>query len=104
MLYYLCLLVPLEHIFLEIRRYNFSTFIYTNHEWIIFKPTKIAGFKPTKVGLIIHGSSLNDTNLVAKELIKLNNTINTYLIRPNSILCYYLPLNACGCLICEIYQ
>ena len=41
-----------------------------------------------RVGLIIHGSSLNDAHLVAKETLKLNNTINTCLIRLNVILYY----------------
>ena len=45
-------------------------------------------------------------NLVshAKDSLKLNNTINTCLIRLNIILYYSLPLNTCECSICQIYQ
>ena len=51
----------------------------------------IIGFKSITVDLIIHGSSFNDTHLVwsrAKELLKLNNTMSTCLIRLKIILHY----------------
>ena len=35
------------------------------------------------VGLIIHGSLFKDTHFVAKDLLKLDNAINTYLINLN---------------------
>ena len=38
-------------------------------------------------------------HFLAKELLKLNKTINTCLIRLNIILYYSLPLNTCECLI-----
>ena len=41
---------------------------------------------------------------VAKEILKLNNTINTCLITLNIILNYSLSLNTLECLICQIYQ
>ena len=40
----------------------------------------------------------------AKELLKLNNAINTFLIMLNIILYYPFSLNARECLICQIYQ
>ena len=46
------------------------------------------GFKSIGLSLIIHGSSFSYTNLVAKELLKLNNTINTCLISLSIILYY----------------
>ena len=53
------------------------------------------GFKPTRVGLIIYGSLFTDRHLVAKDSLKLNNEINTCLIRLNIILYYFLRLNTC---------
>ena len=55
----------------------------------------------------MHGSSFNDTHFVwsetlaarAKELLKLNKTINTCLIRLNIVLYYSLSLNTCEFLI-----
>ena len=38
------------------------------------------GFKSIKVGLAIHGSELQDIDLVPKDLLKLNDTINVCLI------------------------
>ena len=59
----------------------------------------------------MHGSSFKDRHLVqsdtlamhTKELLKLNNTINIYLVRLNIIL-YCYSLNTCKCLICKTYQ
>ena len=53
------------------------------------------GFKSTRVGLIIYGSLFTDRHLVAKDSLKLNNEINTCLIRLNIILYYFLRLNTC---------
>ena len=39
-----------------------------------------SGFKSIRKSLIIYGSLFNDTHLVAKDLLKLNNTTNTCLI------------------------
>ena len=47
----------------------------------------------------MYGSSFNDRHLVAKDSLKLNNTVNTSLIRLNIILHYSLPLNTCDCLM-----
>ena len=60
----------------------------------------------------MHGSAFKDRHFVrsetlatrAKELLKLNNTINNCLIRLNNTLYYSLSLNTCECLICQIYQ
>ena len=52
----------------------------------------------------MHGSSFIDRHLVAKDSLKLNNTINICLIRLNIILFYFLSLNIYECLICQIYQ
>ena len=52
-----------------------------------------------RVGLNLHGSSFRNRHLVAKDSLKLNNTINTCLLRLNSILYYSLSLNTCECLI-----
>ena len=41
--------------------------------------------------------------MLAKGLLKLNNPINNYLLRPNIVLYYFYPLNV-KCLICQIYQ
>ena len=70
------------------------------------------GFKSTRVGLTMHGSPFKDRHFAwletlatrAKELLKLNNTINTCLIRLNIILYYPNLLKTCECLICQIYQ
>ena len=57
----------------------------------------------------MHGSSSKDRYFVwsatrAEELLKINNTINTSLIRLNITLFYSLALNTYECLICQIYQ
>ena len=55
----------------------------------------------------MYGSSFKDRHLVqshAKDSLKFNNTTKTCLIRLNIILHYFLLLNACECLICQIYQ
>ena len=52
----------------------------------------------------MHSSSFNDANRVAKELVKLNNTICTRLIRLTTILYYSYSLNVYECLICQICQ
>ena len=60
----------------------------------------------------MHGLLYSETHLVAsenlaaraKELLKLNNTINTCLIRPSIISYYSLSLNTCECLILQIFQ
>ena len=60
----------------------------------------------------MHALLYNETHLVssdnlaarAKELLKLNNTINTCLIRPSIISYYSLSLNTCECLILQIFQ
>ena len=46
------------------------------------------GFKSIKVGLTIHGSELQDIDLVSKDLLKLNDTINVCLISLKFILYY----------------
>ena len=46
------------------------------------------GFKSIRAGLTMHGSSFNDTHLVAKDSLKLNNMRNTCLIRLKIILYY----------------
>ena len=59
----------------------------------------------------MHGSSFQGRHFVrsetlatrAKELLKLNNTINNGLIRLSINLYYSLLLNTCECLICQIY-
>ena len=61
---------------------------------------KLSSFKSVRVGLIMHGSSFKNRYFVAKELLKLNNTIN----RLNISLYYSKSLNTCDCLICQIYQ
>ena len=48
------------------------------------------GSKSIRVGLIVHGSSFNETDLVAKDSLKLNITISTLLIMLNTIW-YYFP-------------
>ena len=53
---------------------------------------------------MIHVLSFNDTYLVAKDSLKLNNTINTYLIRLNIFLYDFLSLSIHDCSICQIYQ
>ena len=65
------------------------------------------GFKSTRIGLTMHGSSFEDRHLVwshTKNSIKLNNTVNTCLIRLKIILYYSYSLNIYECLICQIYQ
>ena len=60
----------------------------------------------------MHGLLYSETHLVssenlaarAKELLKLNNTINTCLIRPSIISYYSLSLHTCECLILQIFQ
>ena len=47
------------------------------------------GFKSTRVGQILLGSLFNDTHLVAKDLLKLNNAINTCSISQVIILYYF---------------
>ena len=42
-----------------------------------------------KVGLALHILLLKDTYFIVKELLKLNNALNTCLISQNIILCYY---------------
>ena len=63
-----------------------------------------AGFILIIVALTMHGSSFENRQFVAKDSLKLNNTINTYLIRLNIILFCPLLLNACECSIYQIYQ
>ena len=46
-------------------------------------------FKSITKDLIKHGLSFNDTHLVAKDLLKQNNTRKICLIRQNIILCYF---------------
>ena len=41
---------------------------------------------------------------VLKELLKLNNTLNNCLIMLSIVSYYYLSLNVCECLICQMYQ
>ena len=53
-----------------------------------------------RVDLTLQGSSFKSRHLVAKDSLKLNNTIN----RLNVILYYFLLLNTYECLICQIYQ
>ena len=48
------------------------------------------GSKSIRVGLIVHGSSFNETDLVANDSLKLNIAISTLLIMLNTIL-YYFP-------------
>ena len=62
------------------------------------------GIKSIRVALPMHGSSFNDRQLVAKDSLKVNNTINTCLIRMNIIFYYSYSLNICECVICRIYQ
>ena len=65
------------------------------------------GFKSIRVGLIMHGPLFKNRHFVrlpAKDSLKLNNTIKTCLKRLNIILYYFLSLNTCECLICQIYQ
>ena len=53
---------------------------------------------PIRVDLTMHGSSFKNRHFVwsrAKDLLKLNNTIN----KPNSILYYSLSLNTCECYV-----
>ena len=50
---------------------------------MLFKMLNSSGFKSIMVGLARHDSLYNDTHLVAKDLVKLNNRINTGLISPN---------------------
>ena len=45
------------------------------------------------VGLTMHGSSFKNRHFVAKDSLKLNNTINTSLIKLNIILYYSQSLN-----------
>ena len=40
------------------------------------------GFKSIRVGLIIHGLLFNDTHLVAKEPLKLNNALKHLFNKP----------------------
>ena len=59
----------------------------------------------------MYGSSFKNRHSVrsetlatrAKESLKLDNTINTCLIRLNIILYFSLSLNSCECLIFQIY-
>ena len=53
---------------------------------IMNKYLRSTGFKSIRVALAIHVSSFKDRHVVAKELRKLNNTINTCLITWNIIL------------------
>ena len=55
----------------------------------------------TRVALTMHGSAFKNIHFVAKQILKLNNRINTYLIRLNIISYYSLSLNTCECLICH---
>ena len=48
----------------------------------------------------MHGSLCNETYLVSKDPIKLNNARSTCLIGHRINLYYSLALNACECLIC----
>ena len=48
----------------------------------------------------MHGSLFNDTNLVAKDSLTLNNDC---LISQNITLYYSQPLKICECLIGQIY-
>ena len=45
--------------------------------WMFNMSDLSVGFKSIRVGLNMHGSSFNDTHFVAKQLLKLNNTVNT---------------------------
>ena len=58
------------------------------------------GFVLIRVGIVMHGSLCNETYLVSKDPIKLNNARSTCLIGHNINLYYSLALNACECLIC----
>lgn len=51
------------------------------------------GFKSVTVSATKHGSLFRDTHFVANDSIKVNKTISTSLIKVNTILCYYFPLN-----------
>ena len=51
----------------------------------------------------MHGSLFHERPLVAKDLLILNSTINTCLIRLKIILLYFYSLNTCECIICQIY-
>ena len=62
------------------------------------------GFKSTRVGPTMHDSPFKNRHSVAKEMLKLNNTINTCLRMLNIISYYSLSLNTCECAICQIYQ
>ena len=62
------------------------------------------GLKSIRLGLTMHGSSINDTQLVDKDSLNVNNALNTRLIRLNVILYHYYSLNIYECLICQIYQ
>ena len=46
------------------------------------------GLRSIRVGLNMHGSSFKYSHFVARKALKLNNTINTCLIRLNIILHY----------------
>ena len=48
--------------------------------------------------------SINVGHIVAQDTLKLNNTINTCLIRPKIHLYYSLALSIYECLIYQIYQ
>ena len=58
----------------------------------------------TRVALTMHGSAFKNIHFVVKQILKLNNRINTYLIRLNIISYYSLSLNTCECLICQNCQ
>ena len=52
----------------------------------------------------MHDSPFKNRHSVAKEILKLNNTINTCLRMLKIISYYSLSLNTCECAICQIYQ
>ena len=62
------------------------------------------GFKPIGVALTMHDSLFKDRYFAAKDLLKLNNTINTRSTRLNITLYSSYSLTIYECLIRQIYQ
>ena len=62
------------------------------------------GFILIRVGLTRHDSSFKNKHFVAKDLLKLNNTINACIIYMGNILYCPFSLNTCEFLIRQIYQ
>ena len=70
---------------------------------LTFSVTQSIRVQSLRIGLTLHGSLFKNKHFVlsrAKELLKLNNTIN----RLNIILYYSYSLNIFECLIYQIYQ